>query len=209
MLPPFRHRSKLNSKIILPPLPTSWIGKIAYLDRDGVINFGSENYINSVDELILFPKIGQSIGNLRREGFRICVVTNQSPIGRELWSHENLAEIHDYLSESLLEQDSDAFLDLILYSPYAPWEGSWARKPNPGMLEAGRQIIQNGSMDSEKEFSLFFGHNWINEFDESKSVMVGDRDVDMEAARKFGVRGIKCNPEEGLPGVINQIFYRG
>ena len=36
--------------------------------------------------------------------------------------------------------------------------------------------------------------------------MVGDREVDMEAARKFGVRGIKCSPEEGLPGVINQIF---
>jgi len=206
MLPPFRHRSKLNSKIILPPLPTLWMGKIAYLDRDGVINYGSENYINSVEELVLFPEIGQSIGKLRREGFRICVVTNQSPIGRELWTHENLAEIHDHLSESLLEQDSDAFLDLILYSPYAPWEGSWARKPNPGMLEAGRQILQKGSTNSEKEFSLFFGHNWINEFDESKSVMVGDREVDMEAARKFGVRGIKCSPEEGLPGVINQIF---
>ncbi len=206
MLPPFRHRSKLNSKIILPPLPTHWMGKIAYLDRDGVINYGSENYINSVEELVLFPEIGQSIGKLRREGFRICVVTNQSPIGRELWTHENLAEIHDHLSESLLEQDSDAFLDLILYSPYAPWEGSWARKPNPGMLEAGRQILQKGSTNSEKEFSLFFGHNWINEFDESKSVMVGDREVDMEAARKFGVRGIKCSPEEGLPGVINQIF---
>ena len=206
MLPPFRHRSKLNSKIILPPLPTLWMGKIAYLDRDGVINYGSENYINSVEELVLFPEIGQSIGKLRREGFRICVVTNQSPIGRELWTHENLAEIHDHLSESLLEQDSDAFLDLILYSPYAPWEGSWARKPNPGMLEAGRQILQKGSTNSEKEFSLFFGHNWINEFDESKSVMVGDREVDMEAARKFGVRGIKCSPEEGLPCVINQIF---
>ena len=206
MLPPFRHRSKLNSKIILPPLPTLWMGKIAYLDRDGVINYGSENYINSVEELVLFPEIGQSIGKLRREGFRICVVTNQSPIGRELWTHENLAEIHDHLSESLLEQDSDAFLDLILYSPYAPWEGSWARKPNPGMLEAGRQILQKGSTNSEKEFSLFFGHNWINEFDESKSVMVGDREVDMEATRKFGVRGIKCSPEEGLPGVINQIF---
>ncbi len=209
MLLPFRHRSKLNSKIILPPLPTLWMGNIAYLDRDGVINYGSENYINSVEELVLFPKIGESIGKLRREGFRICVVTNQSPIGRELWGHENLAEIHDHLSELLLEQDSDAFLDLILYSPYAPWEGSWARKPNPGMLEAGRQILQKGSTNSEKEFSLFFGHNWINEFDESKSVMVGDRDVDMEAARKFGVRGIKCSPEEGLPGVLNQIFNRG
>ena len=68
------------------------------------------------------------------------------------------------------------------------------------------KILQKGSTNSEKEFSLFFGHNWINEFDESKSVMVGDREVDMEAARKFGVRGIKCSPEEGLPGVINQIF---
>tara|TARA_B100000003_G_scaffold126306_1_gene113205 strand:- start:6302 stop:6922 length:621 start_codon:yes stop_codon:yes gene_type:complete len=206
MLQPFRHRSNLNSQITLPPLPTTWRGKIAYLDRDGVINYGSENYINSVDELVLLPNIGQSIGKLRRKGFRICVVTNQSPIGRNIWGHENLAKIHDYLSVLLLEQDSDAFLDLILYSPYAPWEGSWARKPNPGMLEAGRQIMQIGSENLEKDFTLSFGHNWKNQFDESKSVMVGDRDVDMEAARKFGVRGIKCNPEEGLSGVINQII---
>ena len=44
MLQPFRHRSNLNSQITLPPLPTTWRGKIAYLDRDGVINYGSENY---------------------------------------------------------------------------------------------------------------------------------------------------------------------
>ena len=165
MLPPFRHRSKLNSKIILPPLPTLWMGKIAYLDRDGVINYGSENYINSVEELVLFPEIGQSIGKLRREGFRICVVTNQSPIGRELWTHENLAEIHDHLSESLLEQDSDAFLDLILYSPYAPWEGSWARKPNPGML-------------LEQAF--------LRNIDLQKSLMIGDSENDEGAAKNAG-----------------------
>jgi len=206
MLMPFRHRSKLNSEIKLPPLPTEWLGKIAYLDRDGVINYGSENYINSIDELILFPNIALSIGNLRRAGFRICVVTNQSPIGRGLWSHENLAKIHDKLSESLLEIDSDAFLDLILYSPYAPWEGSWSRKPNPGMLEAGRQIIQKGSENSDNQIEIFFGHNWENKYDESESVMVGDREVDMEAARKFGVKGIKCNPEVGLSGVMKHII---
>ena len=142
MLIPVRDGAEsLDAPLDLFPLPNgTWNGKIAYLDRDGVLNVGSEDYINSPDELVVFPNTADAVAALRESGFRICVVTNQSPIGRGLWSHENLHNIHNKLREILISENSNAHLDLILYSPYAPWEGAWARKPNPGMLETGRQI---------------------------------------------------------------------
>ena len=97
--------------------------------------------MNDTSEVFVLENAANSIGELRRNGFRICIVTNQSPIGRGLWSRENLALIHDKMREELLLSDPDAILDLTLHSPYAPWHNSWARKPNPGMLEAGRQIL--------------------------------------------------------------------
>ncbi len=96
---PGRHGAELFDELALSELPIEgdWDGSIAYLDRDGVINIGSPNYINTVDELVVLPNAAKSIAELRRNGFRVCVVTNQSPIGRGLWNHRRLAMIHDEL----------------------------------------------------------------------------------------------------------------
>ena len=205
MLLPHRDDNELNSPLKLYALPNGqWKGKIAYLDRDGVLNKGSEKYINSIDELVILPGVPNSIAALREAGFRICVVTNQSPIGRGIWTSENLNSIHIKMRELLLEENSNAHLDLILYSPYAPWDGAWARKPNPGMLEAGRQIIN--ASENNINMNLKFDIDWKDRPDESSSVMVGDRNVDMAAAVNFGVRGFRCDPEIGLPDVLNEIL---
>jgi len=204
LLPPFRDNADLHDYLEFDELPNNfWDGKIAFLDRDGVINVGSENYINSPDEVILLPNAGLCVGKLRRRGYRICIVTNQSPIGRGLWDHDNLHLIHKRISELLIEEDKDAILDLILYRPYSPWENSWARKPNPGMLEAGRQILSNSYKEN---IDILYGKNWINRPDESDSVMVGDRDVDRLAAEKYGVKFFRCNSHVGLYDVIESIL---
>ena len=208
LLPPFRDNAELNDYLELPEMPNmSWDGRIAFLDRDGVINVGSDNYINSPDEVILLPDAGISVGKLRRDGYRVCIVTNQSPVGRGLWSHNNLHSIHKRVSKLLLEEDKDAILDLILYSPYVPWEGSWARKPNPGMLEAGRQIINNANQKvSDQQNVVLYGDKWVNKPDESESIMVGDRDVDQLAADSYGVKFFRCDPNIGLSEVIDSIL---
>ena len=129
MLAPHRESAELTDPLELVELPggQNWDGKIAYLDRDGVINVGSENYVNSPAEVELLPNAGLAIGNLRRAGYRIVVVTNQSPIGRGNWDSDNLDDIHSELMNRLLIEDPDALLDLILFSPYAHWVGEWAR----------------------------------------------------------------------------------
>ena len=208
MLPPHRHRSSLEDPLRLSDLPgiTDWSGKIAYLDRDGVLNKWREGYVNSPEELEILDGAGFAVGLLRRNGFRVCIVTNQSPVGRGLWGHDVLSQIHDSLQEQLLNEDKDAEIDLILYSPYSPDQGAWARKPRPGMLEAGRQLIENSEFNFDQPTSISYGKNWINRPSEKGSILVGDRESDILAAETFGVKGIKCNPETGISGVIDKII---
>tara|TARA_Y100001936_G_scaffold88749_1_gene87245 strand:+ start:1430 stop:2086 length:657 start_codon:yes stop_codon:yes gene_type:complete len=208
MLPPHRHRSSLEKPLRLSNLPgvTDWAGKIAYLDRDGVLNRWREGYVNNADELELLPGAGYAVGLLRRNGFRVCIVTNQSPVGRGIWGHDALSLIHDSLQEQLLNEDEDAELDLILYSPHAPNQGAWARKPRPGMLEAGRQLIENSQINPDQPISISYGRNWNNRPSEKESILVGDRESDILAAETFGVRAIQCDPETGIAGVIDMII---
>ena len=208
MLPPHRHGSPLEAPLRLIALPENadWGGRIAYLDRDGVLNKWKDDYVSSPDELEILVGSGKAISSLRRMGFRICIVTNQSPIGRGLWGHDVLAEINDRLQALLLEEDQGAEIDLILYSPYRPLEGSWSRKPNPGMLEAGRQIIDNAHRFPGENNILSFGDDWIDRASESDSILIGDRESDIIAAERFGVKGILCDSESGISGVFEQIM---
>lgn len=209
LLAAHRDDVELVSPLKLLDLPNgaAWDGRIAFLDRDGVLIIGSEDYVNTVDDVILLPDSAKSVGSLRRAGYRVCIVTNQSPIGRHHWDRSNLSRIHQHMCRLMHEQDEDALLDLILHSPYAPWEGAWARKPHPGMLEAGRQILDAASRDSSLEgLELKFGDDWTERPDESGSVMVGDRGVDMSAAARYGVRGLLCDSDTGLADVIDSIL---
>ncbi len=211
MLPPHRDGSPLDAPLELDQLPSSreWERQIAYLDRDGVLNVGSTEYVNAPEDVVLLPGADIALGRLRRAGFRICVVTNQSPIGRGHWGHENLSDIHQRLRSILQSGDDDAVLDLILYSPYAPWENSWARKPNPGMLEAGRQLLDSANSNTESEPRILYDREWLDRPDESTSVLVGDRQADMGAAESHGVRGIRCDSSLGLASVVDSILGDG
>ncbi len=203
---PSRHLSRLTDLTEFPPLPNNltWGGEIAYLDRDGVLNVGSEDYINSVDELDVLPGAASAVARIRKAGFRICIVTNQSPVGRGLWDHERLAEVNSALQRILLEDNADAHLDVILYSPYVPWSNAWARKGNPGMLQVGRQIIDATEMD--KSISEFdYGVDYIPR-EEGNSFMVGDRIADMKAGLNHSVRTFRCDQRIGVSDVIERVL---
>ena len=77
-------------------------GPIAFIDRDGVLNYGQNGYVNHPHELKIIPGSGEAIARLRKEGYSVCVVTNQSPIMRKLWSVERLHSIQTSLMSQLL-----------------------------------------------------------------------------------------------------------
>jgi histidinol phosphatase-like enzyme len=74
------------------------------------------------------------------------------------------------------------------------------------MLEASRQIMDFAHADASlSELTIMFGHEWDNRPSEEGSIMIGDRNVDMKAADAFGVRGVRCDPDEGIGGVFDSI----
>ena len=195
---PGRHRAHIDDSV---ESMDGWDGSIAYLDRDGVLNIGREDYVKSASELILLEGSGHAVAALRAAGYRIVVVTNQSPVNRGMFSHEELAEMNDTLITQLLAENENAHHDLILYSPYAPWEHSPVRKPGPGMLQVGRQLLSNLPLDVAWQTSLL-----KNKFDEGRSFMAGDRDADMGAAYNHGIRGFRVDGKVGITGLLPRLL---
>jgi len=106
--------------------------KLIILDRDGVINFDSKDYIKSPEEFIPIPGSLDAIASLNKAGFTVVVATNQAGIGRGLFCGQTLSSIHNKLHE-LLEQIGGK-IENIFYCPHHPDENCLCRKPKPGLL---------------------------------------------------------------------------
>ena len=78
--------------------------KLIILDRDGVINQDSDEFIKSVDEFIPLPGSLEAIARLKKAGYTIAVATNQSGIARGYYDEATLAAMHDKLAHLLDEQ---------------------------------------------------------------------------------------------------------
>ena len=195
---PRRHQANIDAPV--EPLD-GWDGSIAYLDRDGVLNVGREDYVKNAAEVVLLKGAGHAVAALRAAGYRIVVVTNQSPVNRGIFTHDDLAEMNQTVIDLLLGENSDAHLDLVLYSPYAPWEYSPVRKPGPGMLQVGRQLLSNLPLEVTLHSSML-----EHQFDEGRSFMAGDRDADMGAAMQHDVRGFRVDCKVGIAGILDRLL---
>jgi len=107
--------------------------KIIILDRDGVINFDSDQFIKSPDEWKPIPGSLEAIARLNQAGYRVVVATNQSGIGRGLFDMPTLNAIHDKLHKSLALVGGR--IDAIFFCPHTNDAKCGCRKPNGGMLE--------------------------------------------------------------------------
>jgi D-glycero-D-manno-heptose 1,7-bisphosphate phosphatase len=107
--------------------------KLVILDRDGVINQDSDDFIKSPDEWIPIPGSLEAIARLNREGWRVVVATNQSGVGRGLFNMDMLNRIHEKMLQMVRSKGGE--IDGIFFCPHAPDESCRCRKPRPGMLE--------------------------------------------------------------------------
>ncbi|HLR16948.1 MAG TPA: D-glycero-beta-D-manno-heptose 1,7-bisphosphate 7-phosphatase [Alcanivoracaceae bacterium] len=119
---------------------------VIVLDRDGVINFDSDQYIKTVDEWRAIPGAIAAIAALSKAGHDIYVATNQSGIGRGFYSVETLNAMHDKMLQLLSQEGGE--LKGIYYCPHHPDDNCQCRKPLPGMLEAMQQEHQVDFTDS-------------------------------------------------------------
>lgn len=139
--------------------------KIIILDRDGVINYDSDEYIKSPDEWRAIPGSLEAIAKLNRAGYYVVVATNQSGIGRGYYDVCTLDLIHEKAISELASVGGH--IEEFFFCPHLPIEDCHCRKPNPGMLE---QIQQKYAVDLT---DVFF---------------IGDKLTDVQAARASGCK---------------------
>jgi D-glycero-D-manno-heptose 1,7-bisphosphate phosphatase len=102
------------------------------LDRDGVINFDSAEYIKQPEEWVPIPGSLEAIARLSAHGFRMFVVTNQSGIGRGLFTTATLEQIHARMLTAVA--DAGGAIEAIYVCPHVPADRCDCRKPRPGLL---------------------------------------------------------------------------
>ena len=177
-------------------------GPIAFIDRDGVLNYGRNGYVNHPHELQIIPGSGKAIARLRSKGYAICVVTNQSPIMRKLWSVERLHAIHKALREQLLDEHPDALIDVIITCPHRNRDRCGCRKPWPGMLVKGNNLLRNERRTNGSIHWAGVKPKPWHQLD----AMIGDRKSDMGAGWAVGARTFEVSDQLGLPQVIERVL---
>jgi len=141
--------------------------KLILLDRDGVINHDSDEYIKSPGEWQPIPGSLDAIAKLTQNGYTIAVVTNQSGLARKLFDENTLAEIHDKMQAMVIKHGGK--IDKIVYCPHHPDDNCECRKPKIDLLKQLQQHYQHSLQD------VYF---------------VGDSLKDLQAAEQVGAIGI-------------------
>ena len=159
------------------------MNKALFLDRDGTIvkevkgnSPETLGYLLTVEDVELIPRSAEAIAQARKLGFKIIVITNQSAVARGWLTIEELHKINEKMYSLLLEENPDARIDALYYSPYHKdgiigeySKEHESRKPNTGMIKQAE--LENGiSLDS--------------------SYMIGDSFSDMQTGINAGLFNI-------------------
>ena len=121
------------------PAPHTRQAKLIILDRDGVINYDSDQFIKSPEEWRPIPGSLEAIARLNHAGFRVVVATNQSGLGRGLFDTAAMIAVNEKLHKALAHVGGR--IDAVFYCPHPADSDCSCRKPKPGLLiEIGRRF---------------------------------------------------------------------
>jgi len=107
--------------------------KLVILDRDGVINFDSAQFIKNPAEWKPIPGSLEAIARLNQSGYKVVVATNQSGVGRGLFDMDTLNAIHEKMHKTLFGVGGR--IDAVFYCPHPADSDCDCRKPKPGMFK--------------------------------------------------------------------------
>ncbi len=137
--------------------------RVVFLDRDGVINQESPEYIKTRAEFKFIPGSLEAICRLSQEGFNIIIITNQSVIGRKMVTTEGLLQIHAKLRQQV--KNGGGCIKDIFYCPHLPQDQCNCRKPKPALI-----------FQAKKKYNINL----------SSAIMVGDSTKDIQCAINAG-----------------------
>lgn len=136
-----------------------------FVDRDGTLMHDAD-YCSRPDQVSVFAGAAAALRQLKRAGYKVIVITNQSGIGRGFFTEQQYRAVEAEVSRQL----GNGLVDATYFCPDAPGKPSNCRKPAPGMvLQAARE----------------------HDVDLSRSFLIGDKEIDAECARNAGVKAIR------------------
>lgn len=155
--------------------------KLVILDRDGVVNADSPEYIKSPEEWHPIPGSLEAVKRLNDAMIKVAIATNQSGVARGLYDLAMLERIHQKMNQALMHLG--AHIDFLAFCPHHPKDGCGCRKPRPGMLIQIGQVLK---------------------IDLKNAVMIGDKSSDMEAAKAAGASSLFIG-ESGYPDLARAV----
>jgi len=171
--------------------------KAVFLDRDGVINY-DYSCVYRVSDFTFIPGVFEALKLLNDAGYKLFVITNQSGIGRGVYTEEDVEKLHAHMLAQFKEHGIN--VEKIYYCPHTRDDCCDCRKPNPSSI-----------LDAQKKFDINL----------DESYFVGDRNTDIECGDNAGVKTVlvgntdtePCNPDyrekDLLSAVTNIILADG
>lgn len=142
-----------------------------FLDRDGTL-MADVHYCCDPAKVAVFPDVADALRQLKRSGFKLIMVTNQSGIGRGYFGEDDYRAVQ----KEFLRQLGEGFIDATYYCPDPPGTNSLRRKPAPGMI-----------FEAQREHNLAL----------ARSYCIGDKASDVECGRNAGVKTILVQTGRG------------
>lgn len=149
--------------------------KLIILDRDGVVNHDSDDYIKSPDEWQPIDGSLEAIARLNHAGYTVAIASNQSGLARGYFDIEVLTAMHKKMDELLAKIGGR--IDAIFYCPHGPGDACHCRKPKPGML-----------LDIGQRFNVPL----------KQAIFVGDSIADITAANNANAQAVLVRTGKGI-----------
>lgn len=158
------------------------MNKAIFLDRDGVINV-ERGYTHRLEDFIILPDLIEVLQLLQAKGYLLIIISNQSGIAKELYTQADVEQLHAYLLQEL--KKNNIVISEIYYCVHHPDVSRCiCRKPDSLFVEKGLARFQ---------------------IDPGLSYFIGDKERDVEAAAKGGVKGIQIQSNSSLKEILHQI----
>ena len=158
------------------------MNKATILDRDGTINI-DYGYVYRIEDFVFIAGVFNDLRRLQNTGFLLFVYTNQSGIGRGLYSEEDFLNINNHMLEELKKNGIN--IAEVMYCPHSPEADCNCRKPNTGLLE-----------------KAILSHH----IDRNNSYVIGDKDSDYAFGVNAGMKSIMIEMNRGITKAVDLIF---
>ena len=148
--------------------------RIAFIDRDGtLVREPADQQVDRLDKVALLPGVIPALLRLKATGFQFVMVTNQDGLGSDSFPEETFFQSQNFIIELFASQGIE-FREIFV-CPHTPDDGCKCRKPLPGLLGDFLQRMQ---------------------VDRGRSIVIGDRETDLEFAANIGVAGYRVNQDD-------------